>query len=483
MLSLILIPLVMAIIFVVVPTPLFKNLPPGPRLPPPIWSNRKDLARELGKWHKTHGPIVAHQFGSRVFISLGSFEAIRELLCERAENYAPRPFSVVGKYFTQDYHPALLRDPKRAEAYDRILWALLQETDALQRHEELEHAESMRLMQTLLRSRGMDLSTVLHRHAYSLTWALGFGDRLLSTDDERYREIARIRAQLKHASEFPIVSHIEMLPILDRIPFAFAPWKWIGYIHFVQSSSFYNKYAEEALEKRGWNWIKAARKFNCDQELGLSDTEIAFLIGSLVEMSTINAEILGNCILAAVTHSDAVKKAKQELDEVVGTERLPAIEDEPYLPIVRVFVYEVLRWKPVTALGVPQLASADDEYMGYTIPKGSTILVSGQAATHDNTKFEDPDSFRPERWLEILAHPQADLGSLSFAFDELVSTTQLLTGPSLMLNVARILWGFDLEHAGGIEISEAIPLEGWLGPRSAKHCRVFEHLDIKARRR
>lgn len=69
-------------------------------------------------------------------------------------------------------------------------------------------------------------------------------------------------------------------------------------------------------------------------------------------------------------------KAQSELDGVVGNGRSPEFEDN--LPYIQAVVMESLRWIPVVPLGVPHCVSADDEYRGQRIPKGSMIIpVSG----------------------------------------------------------------------------------------------------------
>jgi cytochrome P450 len=54
---------------------------------------------------------------------------------------------------------------------------------------------------------------------------------------------------------------------------------------------------------------------------------------------------------AMVSHPDVVRKAHEELDTVVGRDRLPELSDKPFLPYVCAVVNEVLRWYPVLPLG------------------------------------------------------------------------------------------------------------------------------------
>lgn len=43
--------------------------------------------------------------------------------------------------------------------------------------------------------------------------------------------------------------------------------------------------------------------------------------------------------------------AHEELDRVVGLNRLPTFDDEENLPYIRAMVKETLRWRPVAVLG------------------------------------------------------------------------------------------------------------------------------------
>lgn len=93
----------------------------------------------------------------------------------------------------------------------------------------------------------------------------------------------------------------------------------------------------------------------------------------------------------------AQKKARDEIDRVVGSGRFPTFEDQSDLPYLHALVLEILRWHPVgpsgelrwqvscwtsfdyqfgTASGVPHISSQDDTYGGYFIPQGTSIIVN-----------------------------------------------------------------------------------------------------------
>jgi cytochrome P450 len=75
-----------------------------------------------------------------------------------------------------------------------------------------------------------------------------------------------------------------------------------------------------------------------------------------------------------VLFPDVQKKAQDEIDCILGGNRLPSFADKSSLPYISCIVWECLRWNPVTPMGLAHYVTQDDEYNGYRIPKGSTVL-------------------------------------------------------------------------------------------------------------
>jgi cytochrome P450 len=57
-------------------------------------------------------------------------------------------------------------------------------------------------------------------------------------------------------------------------------------------------------------------------------------------------------ILAMTLYPEVQRKAQAEIDRVVGNSRLPDYSDQDELPYVDAVLKEVLRWHPVTPLGM-----------------------------------------------------------------------------------------------------------------------------------
>jgi cytochrome P450 len=87
-----------------------------------------------------------------------------------------------------------------------------------------------------------------------------------------------------------------------------------------------------------------------------------------------------------------------ELDKVLAG-RAPALDDISRLPYTRMVLTEAIRlYPPAWALG--RVALDDYEVGGYTVPKGSVIIISPYVVHHDPRLYTDPERFDPQRWTK-----------------------------------------------------------------------------------
>lgn len=77
---------------------------------------------------------------------------------------------------------------------------------------------------------------------------------------------------------------------------------------------------------------------------------------------------------AMVNFPSVQRKAQEEIDQIIGNDRLPGFDDRPSLPYVEALYREVLRWHPVFPAGVPHYSTEADYYKGYYIPKGTMVI-------------------------------------------------------------------------------------------------------------
>ncbi|KAF8888761.1 cytochrome P450 [Infundibulicybe gibba] len=150
---------------------------------------------------------------------------------------------------------------------------------------------------------------------------------------------------------------------------------------------------------------------------GLTELEVAYSVSS-----SFGAGIETVVFILAMLHfPDVMRKAQAELDAVVGPERMPEFEDKSQLPYTNALIDETLRF----------------------IPKGSTVFANLHGIMRDPARFPSPEEFLPERFIESTL-PRMQPFDLPFGFGRRICPGMHLALNSLFINVARILWAFDV---------------------------------------
>ncbi|KAJ3560613.1 hypothetical protein NP233_g10721 [Leucocoprinus birnbaumii] len=92
-------------------------------------------------------------------------------------------------------------------------------------------------------------------------------------------------------------------------------------------------------------------------------------------------------ILTMLKYPEVQRKAQREVDSVVGFERLPDYSDRENLPYLTAVLKEVIRWNPISPMGVPHLTNQDDVHEGYHIPKEAIVMANAYAILQDEASF------------------------------------------------------------------------------------------------
>ena len=104
----------------------------------------------------------------------------------------------------------------------------------------------------------------------------------------------------------------------------------------------------------------------------------------------------------ALSQNPAVEeRLHEELHGVLGGRPLGAA-DFPRLPYLQAVMNEVLRLYPPAYI-MAREAIEPCEIGGYTMPVGATIIFSQWVMHRDPRYFDDPETFKPQRWLDGLA--------------------------------------------------------------------------------
>jgi cytochrome P450 len=121
-----------------------------------------------------------------------------------------------------------------------------------------------------------------------------------------------------------------------------------------------------------------------------------FIAGSNTTLATTRVALFN-----LINNPHVLEKAREQLDRVVGTDRLPSLADRPRLKYIEYIVEETTRWRPLSPVGIPHKSTEDDIYEGMYIPKGTLVYYNTYALSKDTSTYQDPDKFEPERFIPV----------------------------------------------------------------------------------
>ncbi|XP_077356244.1 cytochrome P450 17A2 [Festucalex cinctus] len=105
-------------------------------------------------------------------------------------------------------------------------------------------------------------------------------------------------------------------------------------------------------------------------------------------------------ILAYLLHHPEVQeRAQKELDEEVS-ERAVRAADRGRLPYLDSIINEGMRIRPVSPVLIPHTAMTDSSIGRHAIRRGTRVLVNMWAIHHHPDHWEQPDLFKPDRFLD-----------------------------------------------------------------------------------
>jgi cytochrome P450 len=135
-------------------------------------------------------------------------------------------------------------------------------------------------------------------------------------------------------------------------------------------------------------------------------------------------------------HPDAEARLHAEVDAALGDDA-PTPADVARLPYAAAVVDETLRLYPPFFLVVRE-SLIDGEIGGHRLDKGTSIGLCTWVAHRDPRYFDDPDAFRPERWLDGLARRLPRFAYFPFGGGPRVCIANALVRTHLTLVLATI---------------------------------------------
>ncbi|RVE46694.1 hypothetical protein evm_008657 [Chilo suppressalis] len=119
----------------------------------------------------------------------------------------------------------------------------------------------------------------------------------------------------------------------------------------------------------------------------------------LIAGSQTTSNVLEFAFLAVLRNGSLQEKLYNEISQVLGDD-VPCWADNHRLVYVSAFLLEVQRFYTIVPLAGPRRLLEDTVIDGYLIPKESTVLISVGDVHFDPKIWDDPDDFKPERFID-----------------------------------------------------------------------------------
>ncbi|RDA84575.1 hypothetical protein CP532_1126 [Ophiocordyceps camponoti-leonardi (nom. inval.)] len=464
-------------------------LPPGPPAEPilghlrvvPIYNPERAYMR----WSKTYGSdILSFRILGRPIIVLNSVQAAAHLLERRGANYSERPHFHLFEVGGWDKTLTFMQLGPDFRKHRSILQTNFQK-GTIVRYQPLQQREAARMLKDIL-ERPADWEGVMKQFATAIILRVGFGSDI-NGDKDPLIQVAIDASQALTYGGAPGGTPVDFFPLLrwmprflqDRSLKLASDWKWAvrrlhdkPYEAYLGSKKGQGSLVQDMLEQRKEQLGRGDRPgMTIDDIKGAAAT--VFIAGLDTTWSSMLV-----MVLILTLHPEVQAKAQKAIDDVVGRDRLPCFEDRPRLPYLERFLQETLRWWPVSPLGVPHSSIRDDEYEGYRIPAGSLVYANAWAMTHDESVYENPDDFNPNRYLPV---EEGGFGEPypvgQFGFGRRVCVGKHLAEASLWIAAATLLSTMTVRKAlddHGNEVEPTIKLTSGLTCRPESFgCRIM----------
>ncbi|KAL1744063.1 cytochrome P450 [Schizophyllum fasciatum] len=443
------------------------RLPPGPSTIP-ILGNLLQLPRRQGhlaftKWAKEcRSDIITIMMAHQPMVILSSAHAVKEVLDKQSGKTSDRPSLHLNMIVTGDYDIALAR---YTEKWRRIRKAehLLLSTTTVQKYIPIQEAESTQLLYDFVTAPKKFFHHI-ERYAASTVLSITYGKRSVRYESSVAGTFAKdFERWLTLLDNHP---PMDLFPFLQKVPEFLASWKTEAReIRKSQRGLFMQLLGEceERVASGEDTPFYMADILRSKESLGLEREQLAYLGGDLFGAGAdTTSTVLQTFVWLMVKYPAVQRRAQEEIDRVVG--RFPTQEDARDLPYLQAIIQELHRFCALLPLAAPHAACDDAEYNGYIIPKGTTILANIYAIFHDEDFFDEPEAFKPERFLSTPfgTKPGVDdsdfRSTLMFGGGRRICPGMHLASNTVVIAAMRLLWAFSFEPAKNAA-GEEIPLD------------------------
>ncbi|KAH6778591.1 hypothetical protein C2S51_009903 [Perilla frutescens var. frutescens] len=440
--------------------------PPGPWQFPLIGNMHSLIGsvphRALHQLALKHGPLMQLRLGEVRVVIASSAGAAKEVMRTHDANFASRPpilaaeimsygctsitFGPYGDYWRQlrKICTSELLSSRRVESFR-----------SLREHVYLGLSEWVASME----GSPVNLTEKLYSSTYSFTATAAVG-RLT---EERERLLPIIREGLDLAAGFDIA---EIYPSVKVFRLMSGVRRRLSWLHEKADELLERiiKQHREAVfingdEREREDLLDVLLKFQDDGglEIPLTNDNIKAVLLDMLGAGSETSVTTIDWAMAEMMKNPRVLKKAQDEARVVFDENGGFVDEAlvPQLEYMKAVVKETLRLHPPVPLLLPRKCGETCQINGYEIPAETKVIVNAWAINRDPEYWENPDCFRPERFLDS----SVDYKGNNFEYIPFGAGRRICPGmrfgiANVELPLAMFLYHFDWKLGDGIKYEE-----------------------------
>ncbi|KAF6142392.1 hypothetical protein GIB67_033819 [Kingdonia uniflora] len=400
-----------------------KNLPPSPPGLPILGhlnliKSPKPLHRVLAKITDRYGPVVFLQLGSRPTLIVSSPTATEECLTKNDITFANRPQLQIGKYVGNNY-TTLVWAPYGHNWRNLRKMATLEIFSSYrqQMYNNVRSDEVHFMIKSLLPKEKGAQHRVIDMRSTLINMTLN-NMMMMIAGKRYYGENAK---ELEKGKLFNEILRVSLAESGGSNPLDFLPFlKWFGFggieKQYLKTKMKRDNFLQELIDEQ-----RELRQKSKNEEDNKKPNMIQLLLSLqekepkqyddemirgtlwvlLATGSDTSAAAMEWALSLMVNKPEVLKKVQMEIDANVPQGRLLEEADVTNLPYFLSIITETLRMYPGGPLLVPHESSEECVIQGYTIPRGTMLMVNLWALQNDPKLWDKPHEFRPERFENL----------------------------------------------------------------------------------
>lgn len=459
-----------------------KNYPPGPKWLPVLGSalTVNSLRKQTGYLYRaticlaeSYGPIVGLKVGKDRQVVCCGYNAIKEMLTKEEFDGRPQgPFYETRTWGTR--RGLLLTDEEFWVEQRRFVLRHLREFGFGKRTmAELVQEEAVQLVDDFKKKIAMSKNGIGEVFEMRDAFSVGVLNTLWSMmASKRYNEddieLKNLQALLT-----------ELFANIDMVGALFSQFPFLRFI--APEASGYKSFVN--IHQQVWKFLKAElddhkETFILNQPRDLMDVYLQMLHSDDKKESYSESQLLAICMdmfmagsettskslgfgfLYLLLNPEVQKKAQEEIDRVVGRDRLPTLNDRPNMPYLEALVLESVRVFMGRTFSIPHRALKDTTLQGYHIPKDTMVIANFAALLNDDDVWDNPDRFWPERFIGCDGKLIVPDEYLPFGYGKHRCMGQTLARSNIFLFSACLLQNFDFSVPEGQAPPSTLGVDG-----------------------